>query len=346
MPGHRGRGLRDNPEPAAPPAPPTMDTASAPDLPPRGARARRHAIPAFALYGEAGDPAAPGLLHIEDVQSRSERYQWEIDTHVHPGLHQLLWLRAGSAEVSLDETRQRCEGPAVVLIPPGVVHSFRFSPGTDGHVFTFGARALVEGDAADAREAGEALRLLFEAPRVLTLERDAPETRRADALLGQLLEEGRAPDPPESPVPLWLARAALWRLARIGALRERLRGPGAQRHHALFTRFVVLLEAHYLEHWPVSRYAAQLGLTPERLNRLAQAQAGRNALALIHERLGREACRRLVHVAAPISRLAFELGFEDPAYFCRFFKRRTGLSPRDYRMRHGGGEEREAGPDA
>jgi AraC family transcriptional activator of pobA len=33
----------------------------------------------------------------------------------------------------------------------------------------------------------------------------------------------------------------------------------------------------------------------------------------------------------PIAQLALDLGFEDPAYFCRFFKRRTGQSPRDYR---------------
>jgi len=51
----------------------------------------------------------------------------------------------------------------------------------------------------------------------------------------------------------------------------------------------------------------------------------------VHERLAREACRRLTYVAAPISQLAYELGFEDPAYFCRFFKRHTGHSPRDYR---------------
>ena len=35
----------------------------------------------------------------------------------------------------------------------------------------------------------------------------------------------------------------------------------------------------------------------------------------------------------PVSQLAFELGFDDPAYFCRFFKRQTGLSPRAYRER-------------
>ena len=49
--------------------------------------------------------------------------------------------------------------------------------------------------------------------------------------------------------------------------------------------------------------------------------------------LVREACRRLVHVAAPVSNIAFELGFEDPAYFCRFFKRHVGTGPRDYRAR-------------
>lgn len=309
-----------------------------PARPPRKPAQR---LPAFVLYGEAGGEThgagAPDLLHMEDVQSRSRLYEWEIDAHVHPVLHQLLWLRAGSAEVALDETRRHCEGPSAVLIPPGVAHAFRFAPETDGYVLTFSARAVVEGD--EVREAGEALRALFEAPRLLALAREAPETQRLDALLAQLHAECHAPDQPGSPVPLWLARSVLWRLARIDALQERTRSPGAQQHHALFTRFVVLLEAHYLEHWPVARYAAQLGLSPERLNRLAQAQAGRNALGLIHERLGREACRRLVHVAAPISKLAFELGFEDPAYFCRFFKRRTGVSPREYRVRHGGAGE-------
>ena len=100
---------------------------------------------------------------------------------------------------------------------------------------------------------------------------------------------------------------------------------------------VVLLEAHYLDHWPVSRYAERLGLSTERLNRLVRAETGRNAQALLHARLAREASRRLVHIAAPVSRLAFELGFEDPAYFCRFFKRHHGLSPSAYRTRAGAG---------
>jgi AraC family transcriptional activator of pobA len=93
------------------------------------------------------------------------------------------------------------------------------------------------------------------------------------------------------------------------------------------------MEERYLTHWPVSRYAQRLGLSTERLNRMVRAETGHNVQTLLHARLAREACRRLVHVAAPISRLAFELGFEDPAYFSRFFKRQTGLGPREYRAR-------------
>jgi AraC family transcriptional regulator, transcriptional activator of pobA len=62
-----------------------------------------------------------------------------------------------------------------------------------------------------------------------------------------------------------------------------------------------------------------------------RTETGCNVQSLIHARLAREAKRRLFHVAAPVSKLAFELGFDDPAYFCRFFKRHVGLSPRAYR---------------
>jgi AraC family transcriptional activator of pobA len=59
-----------------------------------------------------------------------------------------------------------------------------------------------------------------------------------------------------------------------------------------------------------------------------------SAFELIQDRLVREACRRLIYVAVPVTQLAYELGFVDPGYFCRFFKRRTGKTPNEYRRNH------------
>ncbi len=291
---------------------------------------RRSTIPSFALYGEA---AAPGqeLLHIEAVASRSRLYHWEISPHVHQGLYQVLWLQRGVAEVVLDEWVQRVQGPAAIVVPPAVVHGFRFAPDTEGLVLTLSARFLVEGE---FQSVGESFRALFATPGVLDFSQDAAPADRLFALLRELAAEFAQPGAGDTPVPGWLARAVIWRLAQARAQGGQAAGARAHRHQALFTRFLLLVEQHFLDHWPLERYASRLGLSTQRLNRLTRAEAGRSALELVHERLTREACRRLVYIAAPAASLAGELGFEDPAYFSRFFKRRTGLSPQRWREAH------------
>jgi AraC family transcriptional regulator, transcriptional activator of pobA len=294
----------------------------------RGSRTSARTIPSFALYGE---PSQPGqeLLHIEEVQSRSRLYHWEIDPHVHQGLYQVLWVQSGKAEVWLDEQRETAEGPAAIVVPPGVVHGFRFAPDTDGLVLTLSARFLVEGD---FQSVGDAFRSLFFAPGVLRFEASSAAAVRLNALLRELAAEFATPGSAQAPVAGWLARAVVWRLAQ-----SRVLGRDAKTshpHQALFTRFLTLVEEKFLAHWPLERYASRLGLSTARLNRLVREQSGRSGLELVHERLTREACRRLVYIAAPASSLACELGFEDPAYFSRFFKRRTGQSPHRWRQAH------------
>ncbi len=306
-------------------------------------------LPAFALYGEGG--ALVQAMHVESIGSRSRLYDWEIDAHVHRGLHQILWLHAGRVEALLDESRIRCAGPAAIAIPPGVAHAFRFSRHAAGFVLTFNATRLAEGDAAAVTDA---LEFVFAQPRSLVFgghgdgdgdgddgtAAAAAEASRLHALFEALHAESRAHDSDagDGPVPLWLTRAIVWRLAQRtqrDTLREAgagLRSAAAGRHSA-YARWLALLEAHHREHWPVSRYAQTLGLSAERLNRIVRAETGSSVQQMIHARLAREASRWLVHVAAPVSKLAFELGFDDPAYFCRFFKRHTGLSPREYRAR-------------
>ncbi|MBK6593215.1 MAG: helix-turn-helix domain-containing protein [Burkholderiales bacterium] len=78
-----------------------------------------------------------------------------------------------------------------------------------------------------------------------------------------------------------------------------------------------------------------MGLTTQRLNRLVRDINGQSALEVVHERLTREACRRLRYIAAPVANLASEMGFDDAAYFSRFFKKRTGQTPLEFRAGSG-----------
>lgn len=295
---------------------------------PKGKTAVR-TVPQFALYGELA-PEEQDFLHIEEVRSRSRLYHWEIDAHVHQGLYQVLWLRSGHAELRLDGQRDAMAAPAVIVVPPGVIHGFRFEPETDGLVLTLNARRLVEGE---FQAVGAAFRRLFAQPGAMALVAGDPAVQRLDALMGELLAEFAQPAEADSPVLGWLARAVVWRLGRLHRADA---APDASDTHtgsaAQFTRFLLLVEAHFLEHWSVAQYASRLGLSSPRLNRMVHSRTGRSALELVHERLTREACRRLVYIAAPVANLAAELGFEDPAYFSRFFKRRMGQTPHRWRQ--------------
>lgn len=283
------------------------------------------AIPVFSLYGEA-DAVAPEFIHIEDIRSRSERYQWEIDEHRHHGLFQLLVLIDGGAHVRLDHRAIEARAPFALAMPSGVVHAFRFEPDTHGFVLTIEESML-------ARSAGDHPAGLFLQPALIDLSSQPAEAARLVALLEQIAIEFRDGGRATGAVLQWLAGAALVLVLRQHETLAREKSHGA-REAADFHRFRALVETHLADHWPVPTYARELGLSESRLNRVCRIVAGKSALEIVQDRLTLEARRRLIHVAGSVATLAWELGFEDPAYFWRFFRRRTGMTPNEFRKRH------------
>lgn len=295
-------------------------------LPIRRAKGQASAasVPVFSLYGEA-DAVSPDFVHIEDIRSRSERYGWAIDGHRHHGLSQLLLLTRGSVQLQLEDAAQAVAGPFALLIPSGVVHGFRFTPGALGHVLTVEESALLAQSHGDVPFSAAPTE-----PVLVDLTAHPQQLARIAALFEQIEQECRDGGPASAAVLQWLTSAVLVLVLRQHAslLHEQSHGLGVA---ADYHRFRTMVEHRLTEHWPVARYAEALSLSESRLNRVCRMAAGKPALEIIHDRLTREARRRLVHVAGTISFIAYELGFEDPAYFWRFFRRHTGLTPRQFR---------------
>lgn len=286
-------------------------------------------IPLFELFGEDGGGGDAEFIHLEDIQSRSSLYNWEISPHAHGHLFQSVIIQSGDAVVRIDGVRQHVAGPAAILLPPGVVHDFQFRPGTHGHVLTIAESVLVGAAPPQARSFAQAL--CAEA-RIIPLGGQPGDTARIAILIGQLEAEFHSAHPGRNLMFDWLVRAILMQVVRQSPRAGE--EPGLDRNRVrLFNRFRRLVEEHYLEHWPVSRYAGDLGTTEGQLNRLCRRYGGRSTHEIIRDRLMLEARRRLIYIAAPVTRLAYELGFEDPSYFCRFFKKYAGLSPAEFRSR-------------
>ncbi|MGH7907139.1 MAG: helix-turn-helix domain-containing protein, partial [Candidatus Binataceae bacterium] len=99
----------------------------------------------------------------------------------------------------------------------------------------------------------------------------------------------------------------------------------------LFGRFRTLVEAHYRERHVIGEYAKELTVTESRLAAACRRVVGHAPLDVIHARVIVEAKRSLLYTAMTVAEIGFTLGFDDPAYFSRFFTHSTGITPTAFR---------------
>lgn len=260
-------------------------------------------------------------LHCETLSVRGALLDWTIPAHHHERLHQFMWLDRGSADVQLDQVPLAMAAPAALVVAPGCVHALRFAPGSDGWQVTVpsarlaqvlaGAPLLAARLGRSAVLAGDAAQGLAAVFAALAAEFDASDPGRAEALQAQVA---------------LLALQLLRRCDRTppDARRLALRDTLVQRYRAL-------LELHLREHRPLGFYAAALQVTPDHLSRSCRHVTGLSALALQHERLLLDARRMLAGTPATVAEVARALGFDDAAYFSRFFARRCGCAPQAWR---------------
>lgn len=283
----------------------------------------------FALYGtQDASPAWADLVHLERVPERSSLFGWEIDLHFHEGLIQVLYLTAGGAVGSalMDGQRWPLHPPCLVVIPARTVHGFSFHPATDGPVITAAQKPLESLAALAAPELLEHIRR----PVVLPVD---PGGRHAQALqpLFEVIEQESQGDGGVRAAGMPLLVALFVQIARLAQTSAALPGPGRSRKAGQIERFRALLDVHVRQHTPVRSYADALGISVGQLSRLCREVLGMSAQDMVNARVMHEAQRELVYSSLSVKQIAAELGFEDEAYFGRFFKKHTGQRPTDFR---------------
>ncbi|MBB6240346.1 AraC-like DNA-binding protein [Pedobacter sp. AK013] len=81
----------------------------------------------------------------------------------------------------------------------------------------------------------------------------------------------------------------------------------------------------------VKYMAAKLALSPKYLSDLLKQETGKTALEHIHIALVIEAKNILMSTDKTVAETAYQLGFENPPYFSRLFKKEVGVTPTEYR---------------
>ncbi len=280
-------------------------------------------IPVFKLYGEGQDWLTPDLLHCETIPKRSRLYHWEIQPHRHADLCQLLYVHAGQAEIEVEGQRRLITESALQVVPALYVHGFRFSENIDGYVLTLSAPLV-----------SELKTLLGAAGSVLASPANFPAGADRDYLnsLVAALQREYSQDLPGRDLALhslinvvvvWLSRQMIQRSSAAQSVER------GREYLNVFTRQV---EAQFRQQPSVEALAHATGISVAHLNNVCRDLAGQSALQIIHQRLLLEAKRNLIYTSMTVSQVSDSLGFADPAYFSRFFRRLAGVSPRAFRQ--------------
>ncbi|MFT3947925.1 MAG: AraC family transcriptional regulator [Agriterribacter sp.] len=97
-----------------------------------------------------------------------------------------------------------------------------------------------------------------------------------------------------------------------------------------FTEFKLMVETHLTEQPSVNAIAEKLSLSTNSLYRIVKEYSGVSPKDFFTNRLIIEAQRKLQYSNLSVKELAYELGFNDPDYFSRFFRKCTGKSVSEF----------------
>lgn len=273
-------------------------------------------IPSWQLYGE--DSPFPDILHIERIVDRAEGLHWHIAPHRHLHLHQVFLILSGQVRLTVDGHEARATPPVVMNIPRGTVHGFDFAPGTDGFVLTLPVSGFPD-LFGTAQGALAPLGRAFVAGA-------APGLETAFAALAA---EHRGTGP------LRVLRLRAGAIALCCSVTESapVAADGGLAGDPRITAFESLIRDHLDQNRRLADFARALKVSERHLRRLCLQVTGQSAQATIDMIRLREACRLLAYTRMQVQEVGYALGYDDPAYFARAFRRRTGLSPSDYRAR-------------
>ncbi|MDX8515612.1 helix-turn-helix domain-containing protein [Mesorhizobium captivum] len=285
------------------------------------------AIPEFFVYGEPARALDVGFLHVETVQARASVHRGRVLAHKHPQMAQITFWVSGHGVYRIEDKTWSFSAPTVSFMPSGVVHGFDIEPGTDAIVVSVADAAL----AAIAEHSA----LPLDQPVFVTERGELALWQRLGDTVRMIQAEYAEAQPGAEKILPPLVAVALSGIARLDAQSHAVTVPAAV---ALGGRLRRLIDRHFRDDWPVERYVEELGTTRHLLDKAAHQVLGSGVRQSVGERRLVEAKRLLLFTIRTVEDIAYETGFNDPAYFSRFFRQTVGVSPAAWRKERVNGE--------
>lgn len=272
----------------------------------------------------------PGLaaLLAKGRPTRTLRPNW-LEFPYRIGFNAILFVETGVVDCILNLESFHVDGSAVLLIPSAtLLRDLTWQAGTKYILIGYNDGKLFSGMTS---RSAKILQASMIAPFALLVERERMERylRLIEVLIH--VAEGGPDYNFQDDIIHGAAEMMCGGLARLVAERaeRRTRVP---REMTITQEFIRLVQANCLEHRDLDYYAHELCITPKYLSRIISKVSGKKALQIIQENVVAEAVALLKEGKYNVQQISDLLHFPSPSYFCRYFRKAAGKTPRAYML--------------
>lgn len=250
--------------------------------------------------------------------------------HVH-SFYEIIWFQEGEGVHHIDFNDYPVTSGNIFFISPGQVHSFDERHDQKGIVIKLCDEFLNADNNDETSYFKYSVFNSFDAPPYCHIGED--DTAKLLSIAGEMEQELRHAGAIGHKEYL----QSLVRMFMITVKRSsKNNGDGKvinpnKTSHRTFLAFRRQLEANFRKYHTVKEYASLLNISTKTLTNYVAECSPYSPLEIINGRIALEAKRLLRYSNLMNKEIAFKLGFDDPSYFVKFFKRQAHCSPANYR---------------
>ena len=239
----------------------------------------------------------------------------------------IAWNRGPAQEVKIDGVKY--DFPEHTILALMVNQSFEFAIPEHITAWQFNRNfyCIVDHD----KEVSCAGFLFYGSAEQMFIRLDEKHEQKLDLLLHIFLDEFETDDNIQGDMLQMLLKRLIIILTRLGR-QQFITGDTLNDDKLdIIRKYNMLVENNFKKEHRVSFYAEKLHRSPKTLANLFAIYNHKSPLTVIQERVLLESRRLLMYTDKSTKEIAYELGFDDAAYFSKFFKQHTSQSPSDFR---------------
>jgi AraC family transcriptional regulator, transcriptional activator of pobA len=268
------------------------------------------------------------IISIKDLYSKNKN---QLTLPHRTDFYHIIWIEKGSTTHLVDFIPVKVEKHSILFINRAQVHLFDSSEKYDGKLILFTDRFFCKNqDDVDFLKGTILFNDLLETTALNLDGIKGTLVHLLDLMQAELLNATGA-------VQRDILQNYLHNFLLLCDKEKRKKGfreipKGADRDYSVL--FTSLVNQHFSKIRSVREYADMMHVPEKRLSRATAHVLGKSPKEIISERVLLEVKRILVHTNKSIKEIGFDLGFNEPTNFIKYFRQQTGQTPSEFRESH------------